>query len=353
MRVFSQDERYLHQGDLKKDVLIVGHGLAGAILAQTFLMHGVRAKVCEAGLPFAASSVAAGLVNPLIGPKLNPPGDIRPCLGAIAEINEFLRQTTGHEIYEDIQLLRVFKSQEQADLWHAKRGTIAPFSASDGYDENFVRRSFEVPFGYGMTKCLRLKVGAFLACSKHLLQAHDCWIEEPYSLGVGSFAKTIFCEGFRVHQNPWFSNLPFAPVRGEVIKVNQALPMPASNGTWAIPDNRSSFAAGSTWDHEILETGPTREGINQIIRELSFLKLKDMKSAKQFSGVRTGTIDRQPIIGPHPKRSDLFVFNGFGSRGSSTIPFYAAKLVKFILEDSPLPGNANVSRFKGIEFFKQ
>ena len=54
---------------MKDKVLIVGHGLAGAMLAQVFIQHGVRVDVSEANLPYCASSVAAGLVNPLIGPK--------------------------------------------------------------------------------------------------------------------------------------------------------------------------------------------------------------------------------------------------------------------------------------------
>ena len=57
-----------------KPVLVVGHGLAGAILAQSLLMRGIRVHCVDAGIKHSASSVAAGLVNPFIGPKKS--GDI-------------------------------------------------------------------------------------------------------------------------------------------------------------------------------------------------------------------------------------------------------------------------------------
>ena len=55
------------------DFLIVGHGLAGATLAHLLLERGQRIMVLDKKLPHCASQVAAGLVNPLIGPKFNIP----------------------------------------------------------------------------------------------------------------------------------------------------------------------------------------------------------------------------------------------------------------------------------------
>ena len=62
------------------EFLIVGHGLAGAVLAHQLLDRGQKVIVMEADLPHSASRVSVGLVNPLIGPKLNPPDKIRDCL---------------------------------------------------------------------------------------------------------------------------------------------------------------------------------------------------------------------------------------------------------------------------------
>ncbi|MEC7802196.1 MAG: hypothetical protein VX467_03390, partial [Verrucomicrobiota bacterium] len=58
-----------------KSVLVVGHGLAGAILTQTLRLRGVSVACLDGGLIHSASKVAAGLINPYIGPKFNIPID--------------------------------------------------------------------------------------------------------------------------------------------------------------------------------------------------------------------------------------------------------------------------------------
>ena len=56
-----------------KEFLIVGHGLAGAVLAHQLLNRNQKVTVMDGNLAHSASGVSVGLVNPLIGPKLNPP----------------------------------------------------------------------------------------------------------------------------------------------------------------------------------------------------------------------------------------------------------------------------------------
>ena len=53
------------------DALIVGGGMAGCLLGQTLLGRGLRTALVEANLPNAASPVAAGILNPVVGPKLS------------------------------------------------------------------------------------------------------------------------------------------------------------------------------------------------------------------------------------------------------------------------------------------
>jgi flavin-dependent dehydrogenase len=60
--------------------LIVGHGLAGAVLAHTLIKKKQDVSVMDTNLGHSASSVSVGLVNPLIGPKLNLPKKMIECL---------------------------------------------------------------------------------------------------------------------------------------------------------------------------------------------------------------------------------------------------------------------------------
>ena len=325
--------------------MIVGHGIAGAILAQTFAKHGITVHVAEADLPHHASPIAAGLVNPLIGPKLNPPFDIEKCFQEIRILNDFFSREFGESFYENLSLYRIFRNQEQANIWKSNASKISHF-----YEKaeiiNPKETSIKAPFGIGITKCLRLRIQSFLEFSKHSLMESNQWKQGSHNYDDQGYDIVIFCEGFRSAQNPWFSHLPFAPVRGEILEIQKKLLFAASNGTWAIPQSSTSFLAGSTWDHSGLEKGPTAEGKKKILNDLDFLNLNSLEVLFHGSGVRNGTQDRNPIIGPHPKNQNIFIFNGFGSRGATTIPLCARKLVEFILEKRPLPEHLNLNRFQ-------
>ena len=325
--------------------MIVGHGLAGAILAQTFAKQGMSVDVTEANLPHHASPIAAGLVNPLIGPKLNPPFDIEKCLQEIRKLNDFFFRKFGESFYENLSLHRIFRNQEQANIWKSIPSKISCF-----YEKVEIvdpkETTMTAPFGIGITKCLRLRIQSFLEFSKHSLIESDQWKQGSHNYDDQGYDITIFCEGYRSAQNPWFSYLPFAPVRGEILEIQKKLSFAASNGTWAIPQSSTSFLAGSTWDHSGLEKGPTSEGKEKILNALDFLNLNSVEVLTHGSGVRNGTLDRNPIIGPHPENQKVFIFNGFGSRGATMIPLYARKLVEFILEKRPLPEHLNPNRFQ-------
>ena len=70
------------------DFLLVGHGLAGALLADALERRGRRVAVADPYLPFGATKVAAGILNPIIGPKLNAPWRIKDCLEKARETYE-------------------------------------------------------------------------------------------------------------------------------------------------------------------------------------------------------------------------------------------------------------------------
>ena len=65
---------------LKRRIVIVGHGLAGAILAHTLLKNNESVIVLDANMPHSATAVSVGLINPFIGPKLNVPNDFASCI---------------------------------------------------------------------------------------------------------------------------------------------------------------------------------------------------------------------------------------------------------------------------------
>ncbi|MDE0578176.1 MAG: FAD-dependent oxidoreductase, partial [Opitutales bacterium] len=201
------------------DFLLVGHGLAGALLADALERRGKRVAVADPYLTFGATKVAAGILNPIIGPKLNAPWRIKDCLEKARETYERLGKAWDVELYREFRMIRIFKDQEMADRWKVRKveAATAPFMGEIFETEELGEMGVESPYGAGEV----LGAGAFQArelvdSSRRHLSESGLFHPEAFDAHDAPLDKRIvFCEGFRVRDNPWFSALPFAPVRGE------------------------------------------------------------------------------------------------------------------------------------------
>jgi glycine oxidase len=326
------------------EVVIVGHGLAGAILSHTLMKRGISACVLEANKAHAASKVSAGLINPLIGPKLNIPHDFTECMEENLRFFPEIEKVCGESFLDPIDLLRVFTSFAQLEKW----GSISSPYQLDLLDEAKCRElGVDCPFGLGKTSAWILNSEKFITYSRSVLTSKGSYIEKVFEPEEWVNHPVIFCEGFRVTQNRWFQFLPFAPAQGDVLTVQSSLRHHLSNGNWHLFDLKSATARiGSSWKYENLEEGPDENAKLEIIKKLCFVpNIHHQKILEHNSGVRSGTRDRQPIIGRHPDYPNYYIFNGFGSRGCTTLVKSAREFVRFFLEDIPLPESKNLMRF--------
>ena len=93
---------------------------------------------------------------------------------------------------------------------------------------------------------------------------------------------------------------------------------------------------GSTWDHENILSGPTK-GKNEIIEKCNFIKIQEEQIEEDLAVYGSGTRDRNPIMVYILQKNNYFLFNGFGSRGTSTIPYYySKKMIDFIIHKKEL-----------------
>lgn len=331
------------------DFLIVGHGLAGATLAHLLLQRGQQVMVLDNKFPHSASKVAAGLVNPLIGPKFNIPSHMKDCLTESQCFFRSMEEQSGESLYKKFLLHRIFVSEKQRDLWIDKTKDIAfrQFARTVETSKACEKLGLEAPLGAGTQLANRLDFPLFLKLSEDKLRQAGCWqqgvfVEKDWT----EASKIVFCEGYRVLQNPWFGHLPFAPAQGEILLLNNRLSIAASNGIWHVPEKKDRSLTGSTWKHHDLESGPTDEGKNRILENLPLLSKNSLKIIEHRSGVRPSTRDRSPILGKHQENERMFLFNGFGSRGSATVPFYAKHMLDYMIEKVPLPGEVDLKRFQ-------
>ena len=101
-----------------KSILIVGHGLAAAILAHTLIDRGLRVTCTDGGINHSASRIAAGLINPFIGPKLNIPLDFQQCIVSNSHFFKKWEDESNEILFKPESLLRIFKSEKQRTKWN-------------------------------------------------------------------------------------------------------------------------------------------------------------------------------------------------------------------------------------------
>lgn len=354
---------------IRLDYLIVGHGIAGCLLAAALEHHGVRVGVIDAAMPNAASPVSAGIVNPVIGPKLNPPWQARACLELAARTYRRLETIHRSSFYGSMPILRIFDSQEMLTRWKEKRKLESERESEEAPDDGFFgpilsperlqsEYSADGPHGAGVIQgggCLNVK--ALLASSRKHFERKERFFKQAFhydDLGKEGDAttwrnliihKVVFCEGFRLRDNPWFSPLPFAPSRGDVLKLG---PLPSDTclnaGYWILPQDEETSLAGATYEHNDPEAPPSPEAESVIRNGLNFLE-KVPETIERLCGVRPTTTDRMPLIGPHPSEPTLALFNGFGSKASLLAPFCAELMANHLVLDAPLPKELDLRRF--------
>ena len=64
---------------------------------------------------------------------------------------------------------------------------------------------------------------------------------------------------------------------------------------------------------------PKREK-NEIIKKCNFVKIEEEQIEEEFSGVRSGTRDRNPIIGVHPQKITIFCLMDLDQVGHPQFP---------------------------------
>lgn len=346
------------------DCLIIGQGLAGSILAWTLIHDGCRVMVVDDGDCAAASRVAAGILNPLAGRKLQKNQRCEVFLSAAEETYEAIEQLLGRRFLHRRDILRLFTGAAQRQMWE-ERCADPTYVALLGLDFPAGTSGHALADPLGGFRTLRsgfVDTAPLLCWIRDWLDGwrsyrHCAFSHADLALTASGVAwrdivadRVVFCEGHRVRFNPWFRWLPMAPVKGEILTVAMDEPLPweiVIKSHWVVPIGDDRYRLGATWSREVLDERPTEAGRNELLAALSELYASPLtpRVIAHRAGVRPASADRRPLIGPHPHLPRLMVFNGFGARGTLTIPWYAQRFSDWLLRAEPLPPEADLKRW--------
>lgn len=352
------------------DCFIIGQGLAGTVLAHTLEQQGKSILIFDGKENVTpSSSIAAGVINPITGMRF----------AKSWRIDEFL--PFARKVYTDLEIKLVVK------LWHEKN-IFRTVRLPEDKNNYHLRRTFEQYKPYcgevsetdaenlkkyfqPETEFIKLLNGAQLNIpllvdkSREIWKAQNCFISgefdfsqlkfEDYKVKYKTFAaqKIIFCEGAQAIHNPFFKNAPFVLDKGEAILIQSEKLQTKDivKDTLSIVPQYSAGGAiknywvGATNAWNATDDKPTEEKKSEILQKLTPFLNFEFDVQNHVAAIRPTTKDRRPFLGASKDHSNVFIFNGLGSKGSLLAPFWAEHLVQHIYFEQQLDKLVDVKRF--------
>lgn len=346
------------------DYIIVGQGIAGSLLAWELFSQGLRVKIIDDGHRSSASTVAAGILNPITGQRLVKSWELEKFLPVAKVSYQKLETSLNAKFFYEREILRLFKNDYEMQQYQKRK-------IEEGY-EDYIGDHFE-PETFGdvfqdahgsfiIKEAANLDTKVFLSALRDFFKKNDILDEQVFSYediifdestvsykGIQA-KKIIFCEGYKVIENPWFKDLHWELAKGEILTLKLKTPLPdkiINCGKWLMPTADGLCKVGASYNWENFDNQPTDSGRADIIDSLRNNILTDddpIKIVAQEAGVRPCTKNSKPYIGLHSGNNYLGIFNGFGSKGTLMAPYYAKQFVNFLETGAALDEEVSLNR---------
>ena len=161
--------------------------------------------------------------------------------------------------------------------------------------------------------------------------------------GVHTATETFYCDHTVLAAGPWSGSnrwltdeLPVRPVKGQRILLRKVgfLPRcPVRNSeAYVVPWSDGNLLVGATREEGLFNEETTAEGIRHMVSAAmtSFPNIRDARFVEARAGVRPGTPDDLPILGPIPGWEGLSVATGHDAVGVILSPGSGELMANYI-----------------------
>ncbi|NID13216.1 NAD(P)/FAD-dependent oxidoreductase [Fibrivirga algicola] len=347
------------------DVLIVGQGVAGSVLALTLQQRGLSVHVVSAPDRPSASLVAAGIVNPLTGRKLVKTWEADRLFPYLHRFYSDLSRQLNTPFFTPLDVYRPYRDEKERRLYQtiAADPELLPYFKSE-VDESAYSTVINNPFGgIQVTQAGWVDLPAFVAAvrayyidkacfSTGHVRVEDLTIQPDSVTYLGNiYRHVIFCEGPHGQENSLFGALPYNMVKGEILTASVAdypLTNIVNQGIFVMPLSSTRIRIGATYSWHELDWKTTDAGRSFLETKARALLKIPFTVIDQQAGIRPSVTDRRPLVGWHQTYPAIGIFGGMGTKGVSLAPYLAHDFADQLLLGKEINPAVNISRFHSL-----
>ena len=343
------------------DYLIIGYGIAGALLAAELRRRGATYAVVDRA-PFESSSrVAAGIWAPLTGLHVARAPWAQQMLEAAAQVYPELERETNSQFYFPQRVYRVFKSPLQQERWLQHRGLprgpefLSAWLPPESFPTciNAPRGGVEI-FGGGRVdtqlmidglrqmeaRAGRLFEAEFQPDDLRMTDEHLAWREL-------TARHVVFCMGSSSLAGTPFAWVPFKSTRGDILTVAADCELDGiyHGARFLAPAGGGFYRVGASYVHGETTARPGAAERTAIEKDLEQMLRVPFRTVDHRAGLRPNTLDNVAVLGSLPYDRRVLVFNGLGSKGVLQAPLLARLLLNYSMNGDALPPELDVARF--------
>ncbi len=333
---------------MEKKYIIIGHGLAGCVLALTFYRRGIPFNMIGSTQPGEASMASSGLITPITGRRYVKAWMIDELIEKTLEFYSWTEIWLGSSYFFPVDIVRFLSNHEALAAWK-KRSEDPSYSAYISNKRFEDLDKLQRPYGI-LTGGYRLDSPGWLnAVRTFLLEKGLLKINfEPITDAIVETESTIYATG-AVGKS--FST-GIIPNKGEALIVKipgWKLPGIVKEKVYFIPlKEKDMYWVGSYYLPWPEDANPTNEGKELLLEAISEVYPGEIELIDHLSGVRPTVDDRRPLVGPYPEHLGKYLFNGMGTKGTSLAPYWADQLVSHLVDGTPLLSIVNPSRYSAV-----
>ena len=342
------------------DYLIIGSGLAGISFAEIALKNDKTIFVLDNNSQ-NSSKIAGGLYNPVILKRFSEVWQAQEQLILMNEFYTVLEEKLKCKVDFKKPILRKFFSVEEQNNWFAAsdKMTLAPFLSTQLISKKYL--GIDSPYGYGeVLQTGYVDTALLIEKYKEYLINEKLFQEESFEYNALQVENNtirykniearhiVFAEGFGMHSNPYFKDLPLDGTKGELFIIKAPgldLDVIVNTSVFILPLGNDLFKIGATYNWKDKTDLPTEEGKIELVDRIKEIIYCDFEIIDHFAGVRPTVKDRRPLVGTLQNYESIHILNGLGTRGVMLGPAMAKALFDHIEHQISLNKEIDINRF--------